>query len=219
MSRSLTLRCGTREALIAPILEVFDNAQAGDAVREPTPNGSSVVLALSAGDATALLGGDLDVAQDPERGWAAVRSTESIRGFGARMVKVPHHASAGADDPLVWRDHIAAGALHAVTRFNNGERSLPRSDDLDRLTARGASGHVLGAAQRRRHLYGIVGRRARSATKDGVWEVTGPVGHLRWRWALPEGSAPDVAARGETSPFGATGPPTLADARHSGPGG
>lgn len=47
------------------------------------------------------------------------------------------------DEPIVWADHLRADAVYALTRFNNGTRSLPTAGDRDRMRARGRQGHVI----------------------------------------------------------------------------
>jgi len=63
----------------------------------------------------------------------------------ARMFKVPHHGSSDADEVAIWNDHLRADAVYAVTRFNNGDRSLPGDDDRARMRGRNPAGHVVGA--------------------------------------------------------------------------
>lgn len=180
----------TIDALTASSVAVLEAAATGDSVVEPTPNAASLVLAIRLPVGDVLLGADLEAA-----GWRMALNAVAANGLQARMFKVPHHGSDDADEPAIWANHMSSDAVYAVTRFNNGDRSLPSDDDRARMRARSNNGHVLGAPTVRRHLHGIVGRRVRGATRDGVWRVTGPVGHYRWRLKL-DGSAPALVTNG-----------------------
>lgn len=52
---------------------------------------------------------------------------------------------------------------------------------VDRMRQRSTSGHIIGAPSSRQRLHGVVGRRVREATRNGIWRATGIVGHLRRR--------------------------------------
>jgi hypothetical protein len=184
----------TLDALSASFVRVLEAAETGDSVTEPTPNAASVVLALRGRMGDVLLGADLE-----REGWSAAMSSVLAQGLVARMFKVPHHGSEDADSPEVWANHLRSDAVYAMTRFNNAERSLPSDADRARMRARNPSGHVVGHPPLRRHLHGVVGRRVRAATRNGVWLDTGPVGHYRWRGKLSDETA-DVSLRGPVEP-------------------
>lgn len=169
------------EALSAASVAALDTGLTGDSIVEPTPNATSVVLAIRCAGGDVLLGADLE-----KLGWQLAVTAVLAQGLMARMFKVPHHGSDDADEPTVWQSHLRSDALYAVTRFNNGARSLPSSDDRYRMRGRNACGHVVGPPSTRLHLHGIVGRRVRAATRDGIWRSTGAVGHYRWRGKLAE---------------------------------
>ncbi len=183
------------EALGAASVAALEAAQTGDSVVEPTPNDASLVLRVASARTEILLGGDLE-----RDGWRAVIESVSLQGVAAQHLKVPHHGSKDADNPRLWAEKVTDNVEYAVTRFNNGEHSLPREADRERLRARSRAGVVIGPASTRRHLHGLVGRRVRAATKDGVWRVTGVVGHARWRSPASDSSSA-VAVFGATEPI------------------
>ena len=182
------------DALSASFVRILEAADTGDSVTEPTPNAASVVLALRGPMGDLLLGADLE-----REGWSDAMSSVLAQGLIARMFKVPHHGSEDADAPEVWAKHLQSDAVYAMTRFNNAERSLPSDDDRARMRARSPSGHVIGQPPSRRHLHGVVGRRVRAGTRNGVWLDTGAVGHYRWRGKVP-GEAADVLLAGPAEP-------------------
>jgi hypothetical protein len=190
----------TLDGLSAAAVRALGAAATGDSVREPTPNQSSIVLALRMQGDGVILGGDLEKGQDDHRGWRAVRRATCSAGLTASGFKVPHHASPDADDEDVWRELLVSDVRFAVTRFNNSERSLPSAADRERLRARSPNGWVLGRPSQRRHEHGVVGRRIRMATRNGVWRATGPLGSAHWRLASSGSAAWTTELDGEAEP-------------------
>jgi len=171
------------DALSAASVAALEAAETGDSVVEPTPNAASVALLIRCAAGDILLGADLE-----RNGWQMALNAVCAQGLLARMFKVPHHGSVDADDEMVWA-HLTPDAVYAVTRFNNGARSIPSAGDRLRMRLRNPAGHVVGPAATRVHLHGVVGRRVRAATRSGVWRATGAVGHYRWRGAIAEGTS------------------------------
>jgi predicted transposase YbfD/YdcC len=174
----------TLDALSATFVAALESAETGDSVVEPTPNAASLVLTIRWSDCDILLGADLE-----KEGWPSAMSSTTAQALEARMFKVPHHGSCDADEPAVWIENLAPDAVYALTRFNNGSRSLPTDADRDRMRDRNTLGHIVGPAPSRLHLHGVVGHRVRAATRNGVWRATGPVGHYRWRRRIGDDAA------------------------------
>lgn len=87
------------------------------------------------GGAHALLCSDLP-AEPSEYGWHAVLAEPSHTHLPeSRVVKVPHHGSAGADHPPMWAQLVGAKPHMMVTPYT--PQSLPRQTDLERLCGRG----------------------------------------------------------------------------------
>ena len=131
----------TSQAPSAASVAAFEAAATGDSVVKPTPNAASVALAIRCPAGDVLLGADLET-----QGWELAVTTVAAQGLMARMFKVPHHGSGDADEPGVWSNHLRSNAVYAVTRFNNGARSLPSPDDRERMRSRNPRGHVVGRA-------------------------------------------------------------------------
>lgn len=176
------------DALSAAAVRALDQATRGDSVQEPTPNESSIVLMLRVEDHGVVLGGDLETGSGDTSGWSAVRRARVIDGLAAAAFKAPHHGSSDADDPEFWAERLVPEVRFAVTRFNGGRRFRPSADDRARLRQRSPNGWVLGRSPQRRHLHGVVGRRIRMATRDGIWRATGPIGSAHWQHELRPGS-------------------------------
>lgn len=95
------------------------------------PNLTSAALVVSWGYARVLLGGDLLVQSGQYRGWEAARPSleEPVQ-----VVKVAHHASAEAQDWMLWQRMKPALAI--VTPFKHAARDWPpRPAELERLSA------------------------------------------------------------------------------------
>lgn len=96
------------------------------------PNGASVATVVRKNGMTILLGADLENSANPEAGWNAVL-TYAAPTTAASLVKVPHHASAGAHHDEMWAKLVEPGAVAIVTPWNLGASFLPLDADLTRL--------------------------------------------------------------------------------------
>ena len=117
-----------------------------------SPNEIAVALWIGIGDFAVLLGSDLE-----KPGWLSVlRSPERPEGK-ASAFKIPHHGSANADEPEVWKHMVEQDPVAALTPWRRGGRALPSGDDVRRIlsytgNAYGtARGEALGSRSRRRH--------------------------------------------------------------------
>ncbi len=99
------------------------------------PNVASVVAQVDAPAASVLLGADLENTENSETGWAAVLKYAKPQD-GASLLKVAHHASAGAHHDDVWTEMLLDGVVAVVTPWAKGASFLPKESDLDRLYAR-----------------------------------------------------------------------------------
>ena len=154
-----------------------------------TPNQRSVVVLAEAGTRSVLLGADLENTPNPATGWNAVVQSH-VRPTGrSEVFKVPHHGSVGADNEDVWREMLTERPIACVTPFSRGRSPLPTSKDLRRLGERTDRAYctrpVRGPKPRRkppaveRTIRGVVKRRR---------SMEGPLGHIRVRGSLTDGS-------------------------------
>lgn len=103
----------------------------GGRVRTPNLNLGSVVLWVKAGDATMLLGADLQQAPDPC--WADVLQSRAGLQGRAEIFKVPHHGSENGHLDKVWDDILIFNPDAVVCPNSNGRYDLPTPDDVERL--------------------------------------------------------------------------------------
>lgn len=103
------------------------------------PNETSVALLLKTCAGDILLGADLEhFPALRDRGWHAVRDNEGHPTSDARVYKVAHHGSQGADCPEVWEHMVSESVISVVTPFRNGSVDLPTKRDRERIISHSA---------------------------------------------------------------------------------
>ena len=136
----LTALSPTRAAIDTSLTEIraaFDTADPADLrSRLKDENLCSITIHVEGpGGAHVLLCSDLP-AEPSQYGWHAVLGEPSHGTLPkARIVKVPHHGSAGADHPPMWDQLVDTKPHMMVTPYT--PQSLPRRTDLERLCGRG----------------------------------------------------------------------------------
>lgn len=113
-----------------------------------SPNELSVVLWIAIGNLALLLGSDLGAG-----GWLAILNSEERPAGKASVFKVPHHGSADAYEPEVWRQMLDRDPFAVLTPWQRGIRSLPSRGDVQRILA-----HT-------RHAYSTSSGRLRSRSR------------------------------------------------------
>ncbi len=93
-----------------------------------TPNKVSVVLWIKAGDAVLLLGSDTE-----KPGWVDILRSTTRPTDKASVFKIPHHGSANADEPGVWRDMLEDHPWAVLAPWRRGRGRLPRPSDVQRI--------------------------------------------------------------------------------------
>ena len=94
-----------------------------------TPNSKSVVLYLRLGTHRAILGADLEVAQDNKEGWLAITETSSVVDKKANYFKIPHHGSENGYHTNIWQILLEDNPLSSLTSYNKGH-GLPEMEML-----------------------------------------------------------------------------------------
>ncbi|HVF13359.1 MAG TPA: hypothetical protein VM942_02100 [Acidimicrobiales bacterium] len=105
-------------------------------VPKPERNDGAVVLWVEVGDATILLGADLQETEDDHTGWTAVVLCRDGDDRKSEIFKVPHHGSSNGHSEPVWRDLLVDNPEAVVCPHERGRNQLPTKDDLDRLCQR-----------------------------------------------------------------------------------
>lgn len=143
-------------------------------VRDLSPNDVAVALWVEVGRARLLLGADLE-----RRGWVPIVQSEARPDGRASVVKVPHHGSRGADEPLVWERTLEQHPFAVLTPWYRGGHSLPTVADADRIAGRTPNAWVTGSARPAggtfRHRNKAVEKTVRESNvrirRVGVWNI------------------------------------------------
>lgn len=143
------------------------------------PNSCSVVLLLTVGALSILLGADLEE-DGVIKGWSAILSSSGRPARKAAFFKVPHHGSSNAHHPDVWRHMLVQDPVYAVAPYDRGHK-LPKPEDLERLLEQGTKGY-LTASPRKATIKraGTVGR-VLSDMGIKVVPINGDTGQVRAR--------------------------------------
>jgi beta-lactamase superfamily II metal-dependent hydrolase len=99
---------------------------------DPSPNHTAVVLWIRVGDASILLGADLEETADPSTGWTAILDSQSRPQGRAEVFKIPHHGSENAHQPRVWSEMLVPEPVAILTPWWRG-RGLPTDRDRRRI--------------------------------------------------------------------------------------
>jgi hypothetical protein len=142
------------------------------------PNDCSVVILVSIGELSILLGADLE--EEGAKGWSAVLASSGRPNYKSSFFKVPHHGSRNAHHPDVWSNMLVESPIFAVAPYDRG-RKLPSPEDINRLLGMSGNGYLtaspVGKAIKRG---GTVGK-ILSDMGIKVLSATSPVGHVRVR--------------------------------------
>ena len=96
-------------------------------------NDSSVVLAVTVGTASVLLGADLEERGRPGLGWQAVLDEHPANGQRFEGLKIPHHGSITGYHPKMWGHLMSSTGWATVTPFNRQREPLPKRSDCIRI--------------------------------------------------------------------------------------
>jgi hypothetical protein len=102
-------------------------------VKRPDRNLGAVALWVEVGDATMLLGADLQEKDSRHPGWTAILGSSTRPEGKAEVFKVPHHGSDNAHLSAVWDQIVAPNPEVVVCPCRNGRTNLPTDDDITRL--------------------------------------------------------------------------------------
>jgi len=154
------------------------------------PNDTSVVLWISVGEASMLLGGDLERRAHPRKAWNAILASHVRPNKRAQLYKVPHHGSATASEPRIWDEMLTSDPVALLTPFARSD--LPKVSDVADICARTRRAYISasprpgtirqrppavmksieGAVRYLREAEPATGHiRARRSTRTGDWSI------------------------------------------------
>jgi beta-lactamase superfamily II metal-dependent hydrolase len=103
-----------------------------------SPNNSSVVLLITIGRHSILLGADLEESSDSDCGWSVVLSNSTVLSNPPNLAsafKVPHHGSENAHCGEVWQKILTTQPFAVISPYRRGRKALPSDTDLNRISS------------------------------------------------------------------------------------
>ena len=153
-------------------------------------NDCSVVLAVTVGTASVLLGADLEERSRPGLGWQVILDGYPTDGERFGGFKIPHHGSETGHHPETWGRLMRTEAWAAVTPFNRQKQPLPRPVDCERILEMTESAYISAPPGfgKFRHTESAVQRTVQEATL-AIGSEPGKQGHIRFRRSASAESA------------------------------
>ncbi len=150
-------------------------------IPELSENDSSVVLSLSVGNASVLLGADLEDRGRPGLGWQVILDEYPANGLRFQGFKIPHHGSANGFHQDQWPKLMKNEAWAALTPYNRGTK-LPTTADCQRILSLSPEAYITAppGLGKFRHPDPAVHKTALEATV-AIGEEPGKQGHVRLR--------------------------------------
>lgn len=105
------------------------------------PNDTAVVLWLTAGDLSVLLGSDLETAHASDMGWTNILLSKTRPEGRAAIFKIPHHGSRTGYDERVWKELLIEAPHAILTPFTRS--SLPKDTEIACILSH--TSHAYGA--------------------------------------------------------------------------
>lgn len=86
------------------------------------PNYTAIVLVIKIGEISILLGSDLENTKNPSTGWTVIVNSKTRPKEKASLLKIPHHGSKNADNPLMWSKMLEKAPISLLTPFVLGNQ-------------------------------------------------------------------------------------------------
>lgn len=144
-----------------------------------TPNECSVVVLVMIGELAILLGADLE--EDSScKGWSAIIDSPGRPDCKADFFKIPHHGSANAYHPDVWRRMLTSNPVCAVAPYNRGHK-LPSSSDVERLLKSGARSYITASVRNKSQKRAVTVDKMLRDLGISIEPISGSTGQIRTR--------------------------------------
>lgn len=116
------------------------------------PNHAAVVLWVSVGNLSILLGADLEEQGSRHTGWSAIIGSNLRPEGKASLYKVAHHGSKTGHHPDIWSTLLDNTPVAVLTPFERGSVKLPKVEDRDRICQYTDSAYISLASLRQRPI-------------------------------------------------------------------
>lgn len=162
-----------------------DTAQRTARLPAMTPNHNAVVLWVTVGNVSVLLGADLEETAHPHTGWSAIVAS-TTKPFGrAEVFKVPHHGSVNGHHAPVWQNMLISAPHALPAPFMRGGVSLPSESDLARLQTLTTNGFITVPPAPR----ATIRDKMREGAARSIYEAHGGMGHICVRRSIAPGES------------------------------
>jgi len=172
---------GTMQARISKELLPMPNRRR---LRLPSlnENDGSVVLAVTVGTASVLLGADLLESDRPGLGWQVILDEYPRDGQRFGGFKIPHHGSITGHHPQAWDRLMSPAGWAAITPFNRQKVPLPNPDDCARILTMTNNAFITAppGLSKLKHRDAAVQRTLQEAAIR-IGPEPGKQGHIRFR--------------------------------------
>ncbi len=178
-SASLTL--SLRE--ISQLIPEFDQQQRRAVAL--TPNHAAVVLNITVGSQTVILGSDLEETVNQATGWSVIVDSVARPTAKAQVFKVPHHGSANGHQSRVWNEMLHKDPFAVLTPFVNGSINLPTRQDVHRICQMtpNAFSTTRLTVDRQKKRHGALERTIKEVVRK-IRTIPNVPGHIRLRKTL-----------------------------------
>lgn len=95
-----------------------------------TPNAKSVALYIAINNHSILLGSDLEVSSDNNKGWLCILDNCQCISGKSSLFKIPHHGSLNGYHERIWNDLLHPNVTASLTPWNYNNK-LPKQSMLD----------------------------------------------------------------------------------------
>lgn len=148
------------------------------------PNELSVVVQVLCGDDSILLGADMVVTNDVQRGWKAVMQEHRRLVLPqSNVVKVPHHGSENAHFQNMWNDGCHADRIALVAPYSRGviENRPPKLSDIQRILKNSPRSYITAPPRAKRAKFEPAVERTITEGFINVTNATQALGMVRVR--------------------------------------
>jgi hypothetical protein len=145
-------------------------------------NDCAVVLAVTVGSASILLGADLEERNRRGLGWQVILDEYPADGNRFDGFKIPHHGSKTGHHPEAWDRLMQPEAWAVVTPFNRQKEPLPNLADCARILETTENAYITASPGfgKFKHRDPAVQRTMQEATLS-IGAELGKQGHVRFR--------------------------------------
>lgn len=121
------------EAFDREIAELFDQNNPDIRIPIEPQNHKSVAILIEVNGNCVLLGSDLEVSTNPEKGWICVLDKCQCLNKKSTLFKIPHHGSINGYHSRIWNELLSEDVTGILTPFHKGKKPLPEHQMIEKF--------------------------------------------------------------------------------------